>query len=115
MPNVYVHLELYNRFFWMSITKFSKIKIGGESMRVRLGYVAIALKLPKVTSSSNVTYTFYQRLATEEKKINKLKQIAYSNIVDLKKILEYNVENNIHFYRITSALIPLATHPDVNW
>jgi UV DNA damage endonuclease len=99
----------------MSITKFSKIKIGGESMRVRLGYVAIALKLPKVTSSSNVTYTFYQRLATEEKKINKLKQIAYSNIVDLKKILEYNVENNIHFYRITSALIPLATHPDVNW
>jgi len=84
-------------------------------MRVRLGYVAIALRLPKVTSSSNVTYTYYQKLSTEKEKINKLKQVAYSNVVDLKKILEYNIKNNIHFYRITSALIPLATHPDVNW
>lgn len=84
-------------------------------MRVRLGYVAIALNLPKVTSSSNVTYTFYKKLATEEEKLNKLKKVSYSNIMDLKKILEYNVENQIHFYRVTSALIPLATHPDVNW
>lgn len=84
-------------------------------MRVRLGYVAIALNLPKVTSSSNVTYTFYKKLTTEEEKLNKLKKVSYSNILDLKRILEYNVENDIHFYRITSALIPLATHPDVNW
>lgn len=83
-------------------------------MKVRLGYVAIALKLPKVTSSSNVTYTLYKKLTSEEK-INKLKQVTNSNFVDLKKILEYNIENNIHFYRITSALIPLATHPDVDW
>lgn len=83
-------------------------------MRVRLGYVAIALNLPQITSSSNITYTFYQKLTTEEK-IRKLKQVTYSNIVDLKKILKYNIDNEIHFYRITSALIPLATHPDVNW
>ena len=84
-------------------------------MRVRLGYVAIALRLPNVTSSSNVTYTYYQKLTTDEAKINKLKQVSHSNLIDLKKILEYNIKNNIHFYRITSALIPLATHPDVNW
>lgn len=84
-------------------------------LKVRLGYVAIALGLPKVTSSSNVTYTYYQKLISEEEKIKKLKKVSYSNIVDLKKILEYNIENHIHFYRITSALIPLATHPDVNW
>ena len=84
-------------------------------MRVRLGYVAIALKLPKVTSSSKVTYTYYEKLNTEKEKLNKLKQISYSNMVDLQKILAYNIKNNIHFYRITSALIPLATHPDVNW
>ncbi len=84
-------------------------------MRVRLGYVAIALRLPNVTSSSNVTYTYYQKLTTDEEKINKLKQVSHSNLIDLKKILEYNIKNNIHFYRITSALIPLATHPDVNW
>jgi len=84
-------------------------------MIVRLGYVAIALRLPGVTSSSNVTYTYYQKLGTEKEKINKLKQVTYSNFVDLKRILEYNIKSNIHFYRITSALIPLATHPDVNW
>lgn len=84
-------------------------------MIVRLGYVAIALGLPKVTSSSNVTYTTYQKLENEEKKIIKLKQVTYSNVLDLRKILEYNIKNNIHFYRMTSALVPLATHPRVNW
>jgi UV DNA damage endonuclease len=85
-------------------------------MKVRLGYVAIALKLPKVTSSSSVTYTNYKKILNEEKKLNKLKSVGYSNVTDLYKILEYNVKNNIHFYRITSSLIPLATHPEVtNW
>ena len=84
-------------------------------MIVRLGYVAIALGLPKVTSSSNVTYRNYQKLHSEEERITKLKQVTYSNIIALKKILEYNVKNNVHFYRITSALVPLATHPEVNW
>lgn len=84
-------------------------------MRVRLGYVAIALALPNVTSSGNVTYSAYQRIVSEEKRFEKLKQVAYKNILDLGKILKYNAENDIHFYRITSALIPLATHPEVNW
>lgn len=85
-------------------------------MKVRLGYVAIALKLPKVTSSSTVTYTTYSKLLSEEEKLNKLKKVTLSNLDDLYKILQYNIENKIHFYRITSALIPLATHPEVsNW
>lgn len=38
-------------------------------MKVRLGYVAIALGLlTKVTSSSNVTYSFYKKLNSVEKK-----------------------------------------------
>lgn len=85
-------------------------------MIIRLGYVAIALNLPKVTSSSTVTYTNYQKLASDEQKLNKLKQVTLSNFDDLSKILSYNIEHYIHFYRITSALVPLATHPEViNW
>ncbi|MFD3158380.1 UV DNA damage repair endonuclease UvsE [Haloimpatiens sp. FM7330] len=83
-------------------------------MRVRLGYVAISLNLPKVTSSSNVTYAYYSKLSSQEKKINKLKQTTLSNLDDLYKILKYNKDNCIHFYRVTSALVPLATHPEVN-
>lgn len=88
---------------------------GGVFMIVRLGYVSIALGLPKVTTSSKVTYTYYQKLYSEEKKITKLKQVTSSNISALKDILEYNTRNNIHFYRMTSSLVPLATHPEVNW
>ena len=46
-------------------------------MRVRLGYVAIALGHPKTTSSSSVTYTYYQKLTTKEEKLNKLKKVSY--------------------------------------
>ncbi len=85
-------------------------------MKVRLGYVCIALRLPKVTSSSTVTYRIYSSIVNEQEKLNKLKSVTLSNLNDLTKILQYNIKNNIHFYRITSKLIPLATHPEVeNW
>lgn len=84
-------------------------------MRVRLGYVAIALNLPKVTSSSSVTFTNYNKISNEEEKLAKLKKVTLSNLDDLMKILQYNVEHDIHFYRITSTLVPLGTHPEVMW
>ncbi|MEG0774877.1 UV DNA damage repair endonuclease UvsE [Clostridium sp.] len=82
-------------------------------MKIRLGYVAISLKLPKVTSSSNVTFSYYSKLSNKEKRFDKLKTVTRSNLDDLYTILKYNVENKIHFYRITSALVPLSTHPEV--
>ena len=84
-------------------------------MRVRLGYVSIALNLPKTTSSSTVTYTRYSKMKTDKEKINKLKEVTKSNLDGLEKILRYNIENEIHFYRITSNLIPLLTHPEVDF
>ena len=86
-------------------------------MKIRLGYVAISNALGnKVTSSSNVTYKTYSKLNSQEKRIQKLKSITSSNFNALEKIIRYNIENDIHFYRITSALIPLTTHPEVpNW
>ncbi|EPZ54512.1 UV-endonuclease UvdE family protein [[Clostridium] sordellii ATCC 9714] len=69
-------------------------------MKVRLGYVAIALNLPKVTSSSTLTYARYTKLNSNIDKINKLKEVTRSNIEDLEKILRYNIENNIHFIEL---------------
>lgn len=83
-------------------------------MIIRLGYVAIALNLGKVTSSSTLTYTRYLKLNKEDR-LKKLKEVTYSNIEALEKILRYNIDNSIHFYRMTSNFIPLATHPDVMW
>lgn len=84
-------------------------------MRIRLGYVAIALNLKNVTTSSTVTFANYNKIKNEEEKLKKLKTVTFSNLDDLETILKYNIENNIHFYRLTSKLIPLSTHPEVTW
>lgn len=85
-------------------------------MIIRLGYVAIAKNLEKkATSSSTVTFTNYSKITTDEKKLEKLKSVTLSNLNALGQILEYNKKNSIHFYRITSALIPLVTHPEVDY
>jgi UV DNA damage endonuclease len=83
-----------------------------KEMIVRLGYVAISMKL-NITSSSMMTYSHYQRLG-EKKGLEKLNKVIMSNFRDLETILKYNIKNNITFYRLTSNLIPLLTHPEVN-
>ena len=83
-------------------------------MKIRLGYVALSTTLDNITSSSTISYTNYQKLSDNEKD-TKLDQIIISNLLDLIKILNYNIKNNIHFYRLTSKLIPLATHDKINY
>ena len=80
-------------------------------MQIRLGYVAISKTLD-VTTSSTITYTNFVKENYPYKKLNK---IIESNLDDLERILNYNIKNNIHFYRLTSKLIPLATHKEVDF
>lgn len=83
-------------------------------MKIRLGYVSIPVTLDHVTPSSQVTYTYYQKKEIHE--ANKhLDKVIQSNFSDLEKILYYNYQNEIHFYRLTSNLIPLITHPKVDY
>lgn len=78
-------------------------------MMVRLGFACITETLTNVTTSSSYTYTSY----TKEKSMKKLDQIIRSNLKDLEKIVDYNIANHIHFYRLSSKIIPLATKEDV--
>lgn len=80
-------------------------------MKIRLGYVAIPLTL-NITTSSTITYTNYKTL---NKNIYDLNEIIKKNLDNLYEVLKYNVKNNIHFYRLTSKLIPLATHNGVDF
>lgn len=82
-------------------------------MIVRLGYVAIPLTL-NITCSSTITYTNYQKLTSNERK-KKLDFLIRSNLENLERVLTYNKKNNIHFYRITSKLLPLVTHKSVHY
>lgn len=82
-------------------------------MMIRLGYVSISKALD-VTSSSNLTYTLYKKLGIIRGN-KKLDEIIKSNFLNLIEILKYNIKNDITFYRMTSNLIPLATHKEVNY
>lgn len=81
-------------------------------MKIRLGYVALSKSLENITSSHSVSYTNF---VNNSKDINKIYEKAQENLIDLEKIINYNIKNNIHFYRLTSNLIPLATHKDVSF
>ena len=85
--------------------------MNGDKMIIRLGYVALSKTLDNVTSSKTITYTNYSK----EPNQNKIDLLIQNNLSNLEKILNYNVKNNIHFYRLTSKLIPLATHPKLNF
>lgn len=80
-------------------------------MKIRLGYVALS-KTINITTSSTITYTNF---INEFEPYNKLNDIIDNNLDSLIEILNYNIKNNIHFYRLTSKLIPLATHDKVNY
>lgn len=81
-------------------------------MKIRLGYVALSKAMDNVTTSSTVTYTNY---LNKNYTVDKLLDITKNNLKNLKEIIIYNVKNNYHFYRLTSKLVPLATHDKVNF
>jgi len=69
---------------------------------MKIGYPCINLTL-KCRSSK----TFRLKNYSEERLIETIE----NNLNCLKKILEFNYHNNIFFFRITSDLIPFASHP----
>ena len=81
-------------------------------MIVKLGYVSLSKALGNITPSSTITYTNFEK---ESYPVEKLLNITENNLKALKEIILYNIKNNIHFYRLTSKLVPLATHDKVNF
>lgn len=81
-------------------------------MKIRLGYACISNTL-NITSSGTLTYKNYLKL--KDKANIKLDKVIKSNFRNLKEILIYNIKNGIYFFRMTSNLIPLGTHPQVDF
>jgi UV DNA damage endonuclease len=69
---------------------------------MRIGYPCINNSIPRSAPS-----TF--RLASYSE--SKLVQTVKDNLIHLNEILKYNVKNDLLFFRISSDLIPFASHP----
>ena len=85
-----------------------------KTMKVRFGYVANALSLWDASPSKALTFTRYSELPKQER-LEKLKSVTAQNLYHTKRILHYNIAHEIKLYRFSSSLVPLATHPEVNW
>ena len=82
----------------------------GDKMQIRLGYVALPVTL-NITSSKTITLTNYKKLGVRRGEEKRTK-LFLENINNLLEILRYNQKNNIHFFRMTTHLVPLLTYKD---
>lgn len=81
--------------------------MGGLPKNFNLGYACTCTELREEGIFTSRTL----RLATyKEKGLDYVKSLAMQNLVDLQKILEWNVENDITFYRMSSEMFPFASH-----
>lgn len=80
-------------------------------MKIRLGYACISNTLG-ISSSGLLTFSHFSKLGN--KAMDKLDEVIIKNFNNLEEILKYNIANDIYFYRMTSNLIPLLSHPLVN-
>jgi len=80
-------------------------------VRIRLGYVALAIGLEDCSPSRTITVTNLSKIEGEENQKGSVRRLARENLNNTLRILRYNVGNGIAVYRFSSKLIPLATHP----
>ncbi|WP_338473112.1 UV DNA damage repair endonuclease UvsE [Niallia sp. XMNu-256] len=80
---------------------------------VRLGFVAMSTELKNASPSKTMTFSQFQKIRDREAAIRKLERIALSNLHNTLRLLRHCAAYDIHFYRLTSRLIPLANHEEL--
>ncbi len=81
-------------------------------MQINLGYVGNPLTLLDIYSH-NLTYKEFSKY-DNNKGIDLLTERIKLNFKNFEKVLKYNYDNKIKFYRMTHTMFPLLTHPNVN-
>jgi len=71
----------------------------------------MSLKLENCSPSKTITVRHFSKIEQEESRMNRLRQIASQNLQNCRRLLLHNAAHDIHVFRFSSKLIPLATHP----
>ncbi|KQU58514.1 UV DNA damage repair endonuclease UvsE [Rossellomorea marisflavi] len=83
-------------------------------MKIRFGFVANSLSLWDASPAKTMTFKRYTELPASER-MDKLKEVTALNLYHTKRILYFCAAHEIEVYRLSSSLVPLATHPEVEW
>jgi UV DNA damage endonuclease len=82
-------------------------------MIVRFGYVAMSVELENASPSRTMTMATFSKLGNRDAGLQRLERIAKENLHNTLRLLKHNRYMGVHVYRLTSKLIPLATHTDL--
>ncbi len=78
-------------------------------MLVRLGFVAMSVHLKDASPSKTITRTRFETLDDPQRALNHIRSLVEINAQNTLRLLRYCGSRDIHLYRLTSKLIPLAT------
>lgn len=81
------------------------------NLRVRFGYVAMALGIKEGSPNKTVTVSNLMKIDRPEDRLNRLRRLLAANLEIQLRVLRYNSAHAVHVFRFTSRLVPLATHP----
>ncbi len=82
-------------------------------MKIRLGFVAMSLVLENASPSRTMTYKTYQSLSDDDSRLHRLKKLTRKNLANTLRIMRHAKAHDVQVYRITSKIVPLATHEQV--
>ncbi|HEK9100961.1 UV DNA damage repair endonuclease UvsE [Bacillus pfraonensis] len=83
-------------------------------MIMRFGYVSHAVALWDCSPAKTMTFTTWKKLGKQERE-EKLYNVTKQNLMHTLRILHYNIAHEIPLYRLSSSIVPLATHPEVDF
>ncbi|AOH57231.1 UV damage endonuclease UvsE [Peribacillus muralis] len=83
-------------------------------MKIRFGFVSNATCLWEASPAKTLTFKRYGELGPETG-MERLLSVTRQNIENTLRVLQYNTAHQIEIYRMSSSIVPLATHPDVEW
>ncbi|NLW92742.1 MAG: UV DNA damage repair endonuclease UvsE [Syntrophomonadaceae bacterium] len=83
-------------------------------MRIRFGYVAMSTILKDCSPSHTITLNNLMKLSLSADRYKRLAALARMNIANTTRLFHHNRAHDIKVFRLTSKLVPLATHPELD-
>ena len=82
---------------------------------MKLGYACINMQLSSGSKKSRITTNRTMiRRTFDQKGLPYVSEIVLSNVKDLNKILKWNFDNDIYFYRMSSSSFPWASEYELD-